>query len=33
VAAVHTPNGFERTRILRAIVGIVAERHGVSTAV
>jgi ethylmalonyl-CoA mutase len=29
VAAVFTPKDFELTRILRAIVGIVAERHGV----
>jgi (2R)-ethylmalonyl-CoA mutase len=32
VAAVYTPKDFELTRILRAIVGIVAERNGVSTA-
>jgi ethylmalonyl-CoA mutase len=32
VAAVYTPKDFELTRILRAIVGIVAERHGVPTA-
>jgi (2R)-ethylmalonyl-CoA mutase len=29
VAAVFTPKDFELTRILRAIVGIVADRHGV----
>ena len=32
VAAVYTPKDFELTRILRAIVGIVAERHGISAA-
>jgi (2R)-ethylmalonyl-CoA mutase len=29
VAAVFTPKDFELTRIMRAIVGIVADRHGV----
>jgi ethylmalonyl-CoA mutase len=33
VAAVYTPKDFELTRILRAIVGIVAARHGVRSAV
>jgi (2R)-ethylmalonyl-CoA mutase len=32
VAAVFTPKDFELTRILRAIVGIVADRHGVRSA-
>ena len=32
VAAVYTPKDFELTRILRAIVGIVAERNGVRSA-
>jgi (2R)-ethylmalonyl-CoA mutase len=32
VAAVFTPKDFELTRILRAIVGIVAGRHGVRSA-
>jgi (2R)-ethylmalonyl-CoA mutase len=32
VAAVFTPKDFELTRILRAIVSIVAERHGVRSA-
>jgi (2R)-ethylmalonyl-CoA mutase len=32
VAAVFTPKDFELTRILRAIVAIVADRHGVRSA-
>jgi (2R)-ethylmalonyl-CoA mutase len=32
VAAVFTPKDFELTRILRAIVSIVADRHGVRSA-
>jgi (2R)-ethylmalonyl-CoA mutase len=32
VAAVYTPKDFEITRILRDIVGIVAERNGVRAA-
>ena len=32
VAAVFTPKDFELTRILREIVGIVADRHGVRSA-
>jgi (2R)-ethylmalonyl-CoA mutase len=32
VAAVYTPKDFELTRILRDIVGIVAERNGVRSA-
>jgi len=32
VAAVYTPKDFELTRILRGIVSIVAERHGVRSA-
>src|SRR6185295_7156265 len=32
VAAVYTPKDFELTRILRGIVGIVAERNGVRLA-
>ena len=32
VAAVYTPKDFELTRILRAIVALVAERHGVRSA-
>ncbi|HEY6694715.1 MAG TPA: protein meaA [Solirubrobacteraceae bacterium] len=32
VAAVFTPKDFELTRIVRAIVGIVADRHGVRSA-
>ena len=32
VAAVFTPKDFELTRILRAIVGIVAQRHGIVAA-
>ena len=32
VAAVYTPKDFELTRILRGIVGIVAERNGVRSA-
>jgi ethylmalonyl-CoA mutase len=32
VAAVFTPKDFELTRILRAVVGIVADRHGVRSA-
>jgi ethylmalonyl-CoA mutase len=33
VAAVYTPKDFELTRILRDVVAIVAERHGISTTV
>ena len=29
VAAVYTPKDFDLTRIMRDIVGLVAERHGV----
>jgi len=32
VAAVFTPKDFELTRILRAVVGIVAERNGIAAA-
>src|SRR4051794_10460787 len=32
VAAVYTPKDFELTRILRDIVGLVAERNGISAA-
>ena len=32
VAAVYTPKDFELTRILRDIVGLVAERNGIATA-
>src|SRR5215204_2321617 len=32
VAAVYTPKDFELTRIMRDVVGLVAERNGVSTA-
>ncbi len=32
VAAVYTPKDFEITRILRGIVAIVADRHGVRSA-
>src|SRR3954464_10479363 len=32
VAAVYTPKDFELTRILRDVVGIVAERNGIATA-
>ena len=32
VAAVFTPKHFELTRILRAVVGIVAERNGIAAA-
>ena len=32
MAAVYTPKDFELTRILRAIVALVAERHGVRSA-
>jgi (2R)-ethylmalonyl-CoA mutase len=32
VAAVYTPKDFELTRILRDVVGLVAERNGVSAA-
>jgi ethylmalonyl-CoA mutase len=32
VAAVYTPKDFEITRILRAIVALVADRHGVRSA-
>jgi (2R)-ethylmalonyl-CoA mutase len=30
VAAVYTPKDFELTRIMRDVVGLVAERNGVS---
>jgi (2R)-ethylmalonyl-CoA mutase len=30
VAAVYTPKDFELTRILRDVVGLVAERNGIS---
>ena len=32
VAAVYTPKDFELTRIMRDVVGLVAERNGVSAA-
>ena len=32
VAAVYTPKDFELTRILRDVVGIVAERNGIAAA-
>ena len=32
VAAVYTPKDFELTRILRDVVGLVAERNGISAA-
>jgi ethylmalonyl-CoA mutase len=32
VAAVYTPKDFELTRILRDVVGLVAERNGIATA-
>jgi (2R)-ethylmalonyl-CoA mutase len=32
VAAVYTPKDFELTRILRDVVGIVAERNGLAAA-
>jgi ethylmalonyl-CoA mutase len=31
VAAVYTPKDFDLTRIMRAIAGLVAERHGLAT--
>jgi (2R)-ethylmalonyl-CoA mutase len=33
VAAVYTPKDFELTRIMRDIVGLVAERHGAQAAI
>ncbi|HEX2104875.1 MAG TPA: cobalamin-dependent protein [Solirubrobacteraceae bacterium] len=33
VAAVYTPKDFDLTRIMRDIVGLVAERHGVRASV
>jgi (2R)-ethylmalonyl-CoA mutase len=32
VAAVYTPKDFDLTRIMRDIVALVAERHGVEAA-
>ena len=32
VAAVYTPKDFELSRIMRDIVGLVAERNGIATA-
>jgi (2R)-ethylmalonyl-CoA mutase len=32
VAAVYTPKDFDLSRIVRDIVALVAERHGVSAA-
>ena len=32
VAAVYTPKDFELTRILRDVVGLVAQRHGITSA-
>jgi ethylmalonyl-CoA mutase len=32
VAAVYTPKDFELTRILRDVVGLVAQRHGIASA-
>ena len=32
VAAVYTPKDFELTRILRDVVGVVAERNGIAAA-
>ena len=32
VAAVYTPKDFELSRILRDVVGLVAERNGIATA-
>jgi (2R)-ethylmalonyl-CoA mutase len=32
VAAVYTPKDFDLTRIMRDIVGLVADRHGASAS-